>query len=172
MSVQSFSRKNLEISGPHRESMSQRGKTGSKTGRIGRSALRYHYSCQGLREEYRANLSTLPREKTGHFREQGKNSWHLRSIIQTQIGKKNFFWSEKLRTLFRDHQTKSPFHWSNLPTQVISFPDLFKLTCSKFGIWRGFRKCLGTSVTERRCWLLIRRENLNRSMVRWVIFAE
>lgn len=89
MSVQSFSRKNLEISGPHRESMSQRGKTGSKTGRIGRSALRY--SCQGLREEYRANLSTLPREKTGHFREQGKNSWHLRSIIQTQIGKKIFF---------------------------------------------------------------------------------
>ena len=39
--------------------------------------------------------------------------------------------------------------------------------CSKFGIWRAFRKCLGSSVTERRCLIIDSKgENLKRLVVR------
>ena len=39
--------------------------------------------------------------------------------------------------------------------------------CSKFGIWRAFRKCLGSSVTERRCLIIDSKgENWKRLVVR------
>ena len=80
---QEFFQKNLKVSGLIWESMRQRGKTGTKTERIGRSAFRFFsITAVGAREEYRNNILTPPRTKPSHLREQGNTSWYL---IQKQI---------------------------------------------------------------------------------------